>query len=263
MTATLRFNANLKWLFTELPFEERFDAAAAAGFRGVEYASPYEYSAEHLRQRLRDAGLTQVLINTPAGEPGSPERSGLACLPDRVAEFRNGVERALEYAVALESDFIHVMAGIRPGDVSRDRAFARLVSNIAWAAERAKGTGVRLVLEAQNKRDAPGFILDTQAHAAAIVEAIDADNVGLLFDLYHAQIDEGDLVNTLEHLLPQVFHVQIADPPSRNEPGTGEISWPAIFGTLRSAGYDGWIGCEYRPKTDTVAGLGWMKELTP
>lgn len=257
---TLRFDPNLKWLFTELPFLERFDAAAAAGFTGVEYASPYEYEAAELVRRLNDAGLTQVLINTPMGPAGSPTRSGVACIPDRVNEFREGVERGLDYAAALGADLLHIVGGLVPADVSRDRAFARYVSNIGWAAERAKGTGVRLVLEAQNKRDAPGFILESQAQAAAVVEAVDEENIGLLFDFYHVQIDEGDLIRTLQSVWPHVFHLQIADPPSRHEPGTGEIGWSAVFDHLVREGYTGWIGCEYAPAAGTVDGLGWMKE---
>jgi hydroxypyruvate isomerase len=260
--STLRFDANLKWLFTEVPFEERFDAAAAAGFTAVEYASPYEYDAAALRKRLDDAGLAQVLINTPMGAPGTPTRSGLACIPGLVGEYRDGVERGLEYAAALGSRFLHVVGGIVPDDVSRDRAFARYVANVVWAAERAKGTGVRLLLEAQNKRDAPNFVLESQAQAAAVVDAVGEDHVGLLLDFYHQQNDEGDLIRTFERFQDQVFHIQVADPPSRHEPGTGEIGWPAVFRAVAGSGYDGWIGCEYRPATETVAGLGWIREVT-
>ncbi|WP_460795901.1 hydroxypyruvate isomerase family protein [Microbacterium sp. GXF0217] len=261
MTA-LRFDANIKWLFTEVDFLERFDAAAAAGFIGVEYAAPYPYPASELRRRLSDAGLTQVLINTPTGQPGTPERQGIACMPDKAAQFRSDFELALEYAVELDSRFIHVMAGLRPDDVSRDRAFARFVSNISWASQAAAGTDVRIVLEAQNKRDAPGFILDTQSHAAAVAEAVDADNVGLMFDVYHAQIDEGDLLTTFRQVLPWVFHVQVADPPGRAEPGSGEINFRTVFEAIAASDYDGWIGCEYAPAGDTVAGLSWITELT-
>ncbi|WP_163506626.1 hydroxypyruvate isomerase family protein [Fodinicola acaciae] len=257
----LRFDANLKWLFTELPFEQRFDAAAAAGFTGVEYPAPYAYPAAELRRRLADAGLRQVLINTPSGPAGSPERAGFACLPGRVADFRAGIERGLEYAVALESQFLHVMGGARPAGVSHDRAYAQYVVNIAWAAERARDTGVRLLLEAQNKRDVPGMVLDNQAQAAAVVDAIGSAAVGLLFDIYHVQIDEGDLVHRLREFLPRIFHVQIADPPDRSEPGSGEIAWPTVFGALRDGDYGGWIGCEYRPAKDTLSGLGWIAEL--
>ncbi|RSM56313.1 hydroxypyruvate isomerase [Amycolatopsis sp. WAC 01376] len=256
----LRLDANLKWLFTELPFEQRFDAAAAAGFTAVEYASPYAFPAATLARRLADAGLTQILINSPTGEPGSPERLGYACLPGRAAEFRAGVELGLEYAVALGSTFLHLPAGIRPAGVSRDRAFAQYVANIAWAADQARGSGVRLLLEAQNKQDAPGFALDDQAHAAAVTDAIDEPHVSLLFDVYHASIDEKDVVTALREFLPRAAHLQIADSPGRGEPGTGGIPWADVFDTLNSEGYDGWIGCEYKPATSTEAGLSWIEE---
>lgn len=257
----LRFAANLKWLFTEVPFVERFDAAARAGFAAVEYASPYEYEARRLRALLDDAGLDQILINTPMGPAGSPTRSGYACLPDLVGEYRAGVLRGLEYATALDAKFLHVVAGIVPEGVSTERAFARYVANIAWAAEQARGTGIRLLLEAQNKRDAPGFVLASQARAAAVVEAAGQDVVGQLLDFYHVQITEGDLVRTFEKHRDTVLHLQIADVPERHEPGTGEIAYPTLFRVIESSGYDGWIGCEYQPATDTEAGLTWMKEL--
>jgi hydroxypyruvate isomerase len=257
----LKFDANLKWLFTEVDFLQRFDAAAAAGFAGVEYAAPYPYKATDLKRRLTDAGLQQVLINSPTGQPGTPERQGIACMPDKVKQFHADFELALEYAVELESDFIHVMAGIRQEGVSRDRAFARLVSNIIWASEKAKDTNVRILVEAQNKRDAPGFILETQAHAAAVAESVNSDNVGIMFDVYHAQIDEGDLVPKLQAMLPDIFHLQVADPPGRHEPGTGETNFRTIFDTISASDYTGWIGCEYEPRDDTVEGLTWIEEL--
>lgn len=258
--AALRFDANLKWLFTELPFEQRFDAAAAAGFTGVEYASPYEYDPATLRRRLADAGLTQVLINTPMGPPGTPTCHGIACNPGAVTEFRDGVQRGLGYAVELGAELLHVVGGLIPADVSRDRAFAQYVANIGWAAEQACGTGVRLVLEAQNKRDAPDFILETQAQTAAVVAAVGCNTVGLLMDFYHAQIDEGDLLHTFHAHRDHILHLQVADPPNRHEPGTGEIGWRAVFEAIGKSGYAGWIGCEYAPTNGTVAGLGWMKE---
>ena len=260
-SAPLRFDANLKWLFTELPFLDRFQAAADAGFTAVEYASPYPYSARELRSRLDDLGLTQVLINTPTGDVGTIGRSGFACLPDHVTEFRAGVDLALDYATGLGAAYVHVVGGIRPPDVSWDRAFARYVANICWATRRAEGSGVRLLLEAQNKRDAPGFVLATQQQAAAVAEATASGSLGLLFDFYHAQIDQGDLIETYRAVKDRVLHVQVADPPSRHEPGTGEIAWPRVFAELRDTGYAGWIGCEYRPLGETVAGLGWIQEL--
>lgn len=259
--AGLRFDANLKWLFTELPFVERFDAAARAGFAAVEYASPYEYEARQLRALLDGSGLEQILINTPMGPAGSPTRSGYACSPDLVPEYRDGVLRGLEYATALGAQFLHVVAGIVPEGVDADRAFARYVANIAWAAEQARGSGIRLLLEAQNERDAPGFVLTSPARAAAVVEAVGDDVVGQLLDVYHAQITGGDLVRTFEKYRDTVLHLQIADVPERHEPGTGEIAYPNLFRVIESSGYDGWIGCEYQPATDTVAGLTWMEEF--
>jgi hydroxypyruvate isomerase len=259
----LRFAANLRWLFTELPFTERFGAAARAGFTAVEYASPYEYDVRQLRTLLDDAGLVQILINTPMGPAGSPTRSGYACLPGQVGAHRDGVLRGLEYANALGARFLHVVGGLVPQDVSADRAFARYVANIAWAAEQARGTGVRLLIEVQNQFDAPGFVLTSQAQAVAVVEAVGDDAVGLLLDFYHAQIVEGDLVRTFEKYRDIVHHLQIADVPGRHEPGTGEIAYATLFRAVESSGYDGWIGCEYRPAGDTVAGLTWMKELAP
>lgn len=262
MTTPLRFDANLKWLFTERPFEERFDAAARAGFHAVEYPAPYEYAPGRLVELLAQAGLAQVLINTPMGPAGSPTRQGLACVPGAEHAFRDGVLRGLEYATALEAPFLHVVGGIVPDDVQRDRAFALYIANIAWAAEQARGTGIRLLLEPQNKRDAPRFILETQAQAAAVVDAVGREQTGLLMDFYHAQIDEGDLIPTFLAHREQIAHLQIADPPSRHEPGTGEIAFDRVFTAIRDSGYEGWIGCEYQPLTDTVTGLGWMKELS-
>ena len=260
--APLRLDANLKWLFTELPFEERFDAAASAGFGAVEFASPYEYKANELVRRLADAGLEQVLINTAAGAAGSPGRSGFACIPDLVAEFRDGIDSALEYATALGADYIHVMGGIRPPGIPWESAFATFVTNLAWAAERAAGTGVTLLLEAQNQRDAPGFVLDSVEQAASVIQAVDHASLALMFDVYHCQVAGGDVLTRMRALYPLVRHVQIADPPSRTEPGTGELNWDAVFAELRDLGYAGWIGCEYRPANATVPGLAWREKFT-
>ena len=258
----LRFAANLGWLFTEVPFEQRFERAADAGFSAVEYSSPYPYPPEALRKRLDDAGLQQILINAPTGEPGTPTGYGTACQPERLAEFRDGFRRALDYAGALGARVIHVPGGIRPPDVSRDHAFARYVANIGWAAEQADGTGVVLTLEAINQRDAPGFILESIEQAAAVVRALRPLPVALQFDFYHCQVSQGDLATRLRALMPLVAHIQVADAPRRNEPGTGEIGWPFLFGLIRALDYPGWIGCEYRPAGGTVDGLGWREALT-
>lgn len=256
----LRFDANLKWLFTEVPVAERFDAAASAGFDAVELPSPYAFDASELRRRLDDAGLHLVLINTPAGDPTTPQRQGVACSPEHVQRFRDEFAAALDYATALDSDFIHVMAGIRPPGISRDRAFARFVTNIAWAADQAASTGVRIVLEAQNRHDVPGFFLDSHDHAAAVVEALGTPTVGLMIDLYHAQRNEGDLSGLLARHLDSAFHIQIADTPGRHEPGTGEIDFPFVLGTIGRSAYAGRIGLEYAPAETTLDSLTWMKE---
>lgn len=261
--SALRFDANLKWLFTEHDFLDRFAAAAAAGFDAVEYPDPYRHPAAELRKRLDDDGLHQVLVNTPMGDKGTPEQQGIACFPDLVPRFKSEFLTALEYAAALGADFVHVVGGMIPPGTSRDRAFARYVANIVWASEQAAGSGVRLLLEAQNKRDAPGFILETQAQARAVAEACDAANVGVLLDVYHAQIDEGDITDLLGRELPGAFHIQIADPPWRNEPGTGELNFRTVFDAIVASGYDGWIGCEYTPQSGTVDGLAWREELAP
>ncbi|WP_105034338.1 hydroxypyruvate isomerase family protein [Cryobacterium aureum] len=258
----LRLDANLKWLFTELPFLERFDAAAAAGFTGVEYANPYDFPPTQLRCRLADAGLQQVLINTPAGASKSPSRFGYACRPDSVREFRDGISRSLEYASGLGATRIHVMGGLVPEGVRWDRAFATYVTNLAWAAEQAASTDVILVLEAMNQRDAPGFVLASVEQAASVVEAVGSESLRILYDVYHAQVQQGDVISRLRALFQHVAHVQIADPPSRAEPGTGEIGWNSFFAELRTLGYDGWIGLEYRPAGETVAGLAWRDTFT-
>ncbi|MCU1579011.1 MAG: Hydroxypyruvate isomerase [Rhodoglobus sp.] len=257
----LRLDANLKWLFTELPFEERFDAAAQAGFTAVEFASPYGYDKAELRRRLDLAGLEQILINTPAGPTGSLTRSGSACLPDAVAEFRAGLLAALEYADALDASFVHVMGGIVPAGVRWDHAFATYVGNVAWAVEQATSTGVTLVLEAINRRDVPGFILGSIEQAASVVEAISSSNLALLFDVYHCQVSHGEVITRMEQVFPLIGHVQVADAPHRTEPGTGEIEWGAVFDTLRSLRYEGWVGCEYSPVASTIDGLGWREKL--
>src|SRR5271169_3731917 len=253
-----RFCANLGFLFDEVPFLDRFDAAARAGFTGVEYASPYEYSATVLRARLNAAGLSQILINSPAGNRAAGER-GMACLPGRVPAFRDGVAQALDYATALDCKLVHVMAGVPPQDVAWDTAAALYAANLAWAAEKASAAGVKLVIEPLNPRDAPGYLLSTQEQGAAIAAAIGRDRLGLQFDLYHCQTAQGDVTTRLAALMPAIDHMQLADVPGRHEPGTGEIGWEFVFRRIDELGYQGWIGCEYNPVGDTVAGLAWRR----
>jgi hydroxypyruvate isomerase len=246
-----RFCANLGFMFGEAPFLDRFEAAARAGFTGVEYASPYDHPAPELRARLKAAGLAQVLINSPAGNRAAGER-GMACLPGRESAFRDGVGQALDYAVALDCKLVHVMAGVPP-------QAALYAANLAWAGEKALAAGVRLVIEPLNPRDTPGYLLRTQEQGAAIVAAIGHDRLGLQFDVYHCQTAQGDVTRRLEALMPVIDHMQLADVPGRPEPGTGEIGWDFVFRRIDELGYAGWIGCEYNPAGDTVAGLAWRQ----
>ena len=254
-----RLCANLSMMFNEVPFLDRFAAAAKAGFKGVEFLFPYDNTAAEIRQRLDDAGLTQVLFNGPPGNWAAGER-GTASLPGRQQEFRDGILRALDYAGALGNTMVHVMAGIPPAELRPGVAAATYVANLAWAAEQAAPRGVTLVIEPINHRDMPGFFLNTMAQGAAIVEALGRDRLGLQFDVYHCQITEGDVTMRMAALLPVIAHMQVADVPARHEPGTGEIGWRYVFAEMDRLGYDGWVGCEYRPAGDTVAGLRWRQE---
>jgi hydroxypyruvate isomerase len=248
--------ANLSMMFNEVPFLDRFEAAARAGFTAVEYLFPYEYPAAELKRRLDQAGLRQVLFNMAPGDWAAGER-GLASLPGRVAEFRASVGQALDYAAALGCPLVHCMAGIPPSGTHPVTAASVYAANLAWAAERAVAAGVKIVIEPINHRDMPGFHLNTMAQGAAVVEAIGRDRLGLQFDIYHCQVTEGDVTKRMEALLPVIAHMQIADVPARNEPGTGEIGWAFMFRRIDELGYGGWVGCEYRPAGDTVAGLAW------
>jgi hydroxypyruvate isomerase len=254
-----RLAANLSMMFNEVPFLDRFAAARRAGFEGVEFLFPYEFPAAALRERLSGEGLTQVLFNMPPGNWANGER-GIASLPGRQAEFRESVKKALDYAAVLECRQIHCMAGIVPADVAPTTAMATYAANLAWAAEQASPAGVRLVIEPINHRDMPGYFLNTQAQGAAIVEAIGRDRLGLQFDVYHVQVTEGDITKRMEQYMPVIAHMQIADVPARNEPGTGEIGWRYVFRRMDELRYGGWVGCEYRPAGDTVSGLTWREQ---
>lgn len=255
-----RFAANLSMMFNEVSFLDRFDAARKAGFEGVEFLFPYDYPAEELRRRLDANGLTQALFNLPPGDWAKGER-GMACLPGRQGEFRESVKRGLDYAAALDCRLIHCMAGMKPADLSDTTAAAIYAANLAWAAEQAQPAGVKIVIEPINHRDMPGYFLNTQAQGAAFVEAIGRDRVGLQFDVYHCQTTEGDVTKRMEKHFAVIAHMQIADVPARNEPGTGEIGWDFVFRRMDELGYTGWVGCEYRPAGETVAGLGWRERF--
>jgi hydroxypyruvate isomerase len=256
-----KFAANLTMLFNEVPFLERFAAAKAAGFAAVEYLFPYAYDKNELVALLKSHGLKQVLHNLPAGNWDAGER-GIACHPDRVEEFRAGVDRAIEYATALGCPQVNCLAGKVPAGVSREQAHATFVANLKFAADKLKKAGLKLLIEPINSYDIPGFFLNYTAQAAAILDEVGSDNLYIQYDLYHAQRMEGELAATVQKHLARIAHVQLADNPGRNEPGTGEMNYPFLFRHLDAIGYTGWIGCEYKPKTTTVEGLGWIKALT-
>jgi len=260
-----KFAANLSMLYPELPFLDRFQAAAQDGFKAVEYLFPYAFESHEIATRLKAHGLQQVLFNAPPGDWDAGER-GLACLPGREAEFRTGIAQALTYAAALDCPRIHVMAGLIPKDSSYESLYPTYVSNVRWAAQEAARQGVDVLMEPINPRDIPGFFLNRQDQAHAIVAEVGARNLKVQMDLYHCQIVEGDLAMKLRQYLPagSVGHVQIAGVPQRHEPDLGELNYPYLFSVLDELGYTGWVGCEYRPRSGmqpggTSAGLGWLK----
>jgi hydroxypyruvate isomerase len=269
-----RFAANLSMLYNEHSFLDRFAAAAQDGFLAVEYLFPYAFDAQVLAQRLRDHGLEQVLFNAPPGDWDAGER-GLACLPGRQAEFRNGFARALDYAQALACPRIHVMAGIAPAGADAGTLQGVYEENLAWAAALAATvghvTGIDVLIEPINTRDMPGFFLNRQDAAHATVQAIGAPNLKVQFDLYHCQVMEGDVASKIRQYLPtgRVGHFQIAGVPQRHEPDVGELHYPYLFEVIDAVaaqcGWTGWVGCEYRPQRGTGAGatrqgLGWMRQ---
>lgn len=253
----IKFSANLTFLFNEVSLLERFDAAAAAGFKGVEYISPYDYRPEQIAELLAKHNLKQVLFNLPAGDWARGER-GIGCHPDRVGEFQDGVGVAISYAKALGCPTVNCLAGIIPAGVSHEEAFATLVSNLAFAAAAMDADKILLVVEPINFYDIPGFFLNTSRDGMRAIDAVGSDNLKLQYDVYHMQRMEGELGATLSRLMPHIGHIQLADNPGRHEPGTGEINYAYIFRHIEALGYQGWVGCEYKPKTGTVEGLGWM-----
>jgi 2-dehydrotetronate isomerase len=270
-----KFAANLSMLYPELAFLDRFEAAAKDGFKAVEFLFPYAYDAEEIASRLKANGLQQVLFNAPPGgvEAASIDRAwasgdkGTACVPGREEEFREGVALALTYARVLACPRVHVMAGLLPENILRKTAQATYVANLKWAANEAAKEGIDVMIEPINTRDIPRFFLNRQDHAHAIVEEIGASNLKVQMDLYHCQIVEGDVAMKIRNYLPtgRVGHFQIAGVPERHEPNIGEVNYPYLFNLLDELGYDGWIGCEYRPLRGsepggTSAGLAWLRE---
>ena len=253
-----KFCANLTMLYNEVDFLDRFEAAAKSGFKGVEYLFPYAYPAAQLRERLDRHRLVQVLHNLPAGDWAKGER-GIACHPDRVGEFQDGVGKAIEYAAALGCKQVNCLAGIAPQGVAEEKLRSTFIANLRFAASKLAAAGIRLVMEPINTRDMPGFYLNRTKQAVALIEEVGSPNLFIQYDIYHMQIMEGDLARTMQKYLDRISHIQLADNPGRHEPGTGEINYPFLFDWIDRIGYQGWIGCEYKPKTTTVDGLGWLK----
>ncbi|GGF02443.1 hydroxypyruvate isomerase [Aliidongia dinghuensis] len=252
-----RFAANLSMMFSEYDFLDRFSAAADAGFKAVEYLFPYEYSAEELARRLESAKLTQALFNLPPGDWAKAER-GLAALPGREADFAHALDRAIAYARPLNCAKLHAMAGILPPGTDPAAARRTYVANLRRAAEHAAEAGITILIEPINTRDIPGYFLNRPAEARAIIEEVGAANLRLQFDIYHCQIMVGDLATQLRAHADITGHIQIAGVPDRHEPDVGEINYPYLFNVIDEIGYDGWIGCEYRPRGETADGLGWL-----
>jgi hydroxypyruvate isomerase len=253
-----RFAANLTMMYNEHAFLDRFGAAARDGFKAVEFLFPYDFPAADLKARLDEHQLTQALFNAPPGDWAAGER-GIASLPGREDEFRRSVDAALGYARVLGNRKLHVMAGLIAPDEPRERHREIYLQNLAYAAKAAQADGITIVIEPINTRDIPGFFLNRQDDAQAICAEVGVPNLQVQFDCYHCQIVEGDLAVKLKRDMPRIGHIQIAGVPERHEPDIGELNYPYLFELIDSLGYDGWIGCEYRPRAGTSAGLGWLK----
>lgn len=253
-----RFAAHLGWQFTEVPFLERFEAAAAVGFGAVEYPFPYAHPARELARRLADNGLVQASIMAPAGDWPAGER-GIAAIPGREREFRDGLRRALDYAGALGARCLHVASGLVPQGVEPAACAALYVEHLTVAADLAKPQGVTITIEPVSTAAYPAFLVRSTAHAERLIAALGRANVRLLYDVWHSQRGEGDLAATITRVMPLIAHVQIANPPGRNEPGVGEVDFPFLFDLIDRLGYTGWIGLEYQPSRDTRASLTWAR----
>ncbi len=255
-----RFAANLTMLFNEVPFLERFERAAQAGFSAVECQLPYGFEAQHIQQRLSAHGLRMVLHNLPAGDWQAGER-GIACLPDRVDEFKAGVAQAIVYAQVLRVPQLNCLAGIAPPGVGEQVLHRTLVENLRYAATELQHAGLKLLIEPINTFDIPGFYVKRTLQAIQILDEVGASNAFVQYDTYHAQRMEGELAATLQTHLPRIGHLQVADNPGRHEPGSGEINFAFLFAHLDRIGYPGWVGCEYHPAHNTEAGLVWRDKL--
>ena len=253
-----KFSANLTMMFNEVDFLERFEQASRAGFKGVEYLFPYEWGKEQLAEELAKHGLEQVLHNLPVGDWLAGER-GIACLPERVGEFQDGVGLAIEYAKALRCSRLNCLVGLTPKEVPAEKVRQTLVDNLRFAATVLEKEGIRLLVEPLNNQDIPGFYLVHTRDALQLLEEVNHANLWLQYDIYHMQVMEGNLTRTIIDNLARIAHIQLADNPGRHEPGTGEINYPNLFRFIDEAGYDGWIGCEYKPAGVTEDGLEWLK----
>jgi hydroxypyruvate isomerase len=252
-----KFDANITMLYTELDFLDRFAAARADGFKGIEYLFPYAYPKHQLHELLHEHDLVQVLHNLPAGDWAKGER-GIACLPDRKAEFQESVGKAIEYASELHCPQVNCLAGIKPDNVTAAQAHDTLVENLQFAAPLFAKAGIKLLIEAINPIDIPGFFLNTTRQSLGVIADVGSDNLFVQYDIYHMQITEGDLARTMRAHLDLIPHIQLADNPGRHEPGTGEINYPFLFSFLDRIGYKGWIGCEYKPMDTTASGMHWI-----
>ena len=255
-----RFAANLSMLFIEVPFLDRFERAANAGFEAVEFLFPYAHTIDEIKERLDATGLQIVLHNLPAGDWEAGER-GIACHPDRVDEFRAGVAKAVTYAHALGVPQLNCLAGKAPVGVDAAVLHRTLVDNLRFAAAALQIGKLRLLIEPINAFDIPGFYLNRTDQALDILDEVGAPNALVQYDIYHAQRTEGELAASLQKHLARIGHVQLADNPGRHEPGTGEINYPFLFSHLDRIGYTGWVGCEYKPAKDTESGLGWLEKI--
>jgi len=251
-----KFAANLTMLFTELPFLDRFEAAKNVGFTAIEFLFPYDYEKQQIADLLHTHNLQLVLHNLPAGNWAGGER-GIAAHPSRIDEFREGVDRAIDYATTLKAPQLNCLAGIVKEDATQARQ--TLVENLRYAADRLQEAGIRLLLEPVNTRDIPGFFLSRTDQALAIIDDTGSKNLKLQYDIFHAQVMEGNLAETIEKNLPRIGHLQLADNPGRHEPGTGEINYDFLFRHIDKLGYAGWIGCEYKPANTTLEGLSWLR----
>ena len=254
----LKFSANLTMLFHEVDFLSRFERAARTGFKGVEYLFPYEWQKEELADKLDSYSLEQVLHNLPAGNWSTGER-GIACLPQRVGEFQEGVGLAIEYAKALKCPRLNCLVGITPEEIPAEKIRRTLVDNLRFAATALGKEGIRLLVEPLNDRDIPGFYLVHTRDSLRLFEEINHANLWLQYDIYHMQVMEGNLTRTIRDNLARIAHIQLADNPGRHEPGTGEIDFTNLFRFIDEAGYEGWLGCEYQPAGATEDGLEWIK----